>query len=586
MSEGSPDDWWVNWVRTRDIATVVERIRAIREGTLSDEDPAASARADPAGAMRLLGTFARHRATEHLLALWSEMEDAGGFAPLDATAVLTLAAMTRPVEEAATLAIEQWKTESGQDGTPLTDSIVHDVTAQRIVAEVAVFIAECRRREQADLVGKSLNAFAMTSSGRTDFDKALLYITLRAAGCSDEADELLRLTLLQVSAEASAQPVAGSADRVGLVAAMHHLSPSETIVEDWIERQMEVAQEEPTILALAASLLMGERDGDRELARHVGGTWEANRLIDLCVNLARRAQRRPGRLAVLGLSAQDSDYLARRAQERLTLVRGYAAARPDKDLVEVIRLWHKSGELTGTLKYLLADIVAGGPDSPAPRPIDFLDSLQQRLKRRRVPGPGRNELHIAAALQVSGRETGAEVAKLLGRVGRREQRRVAREVNRQLTAPLLNSENYIGREAAVERFVDYVDGLQSLPKAGALTFLALRALSDPGAGDHAPTGWVVADIAARVYAGVSANTGFDLLERCLENEQGLTDEDAADIVARVGLGAMHDDKHWYPLLSATVGRWADTSRRDGVVAALRHLHYGKEDADAIIRSVQ
>jgi len=588
MSESRPDDWWVDWVRTRDIPTIVERIRAIREGTLPDKGTRDSVEPDPVGAMRLLGTFARHRETEHLLELRPELEGVGGFAPLDATAVLTLAALTRPVEEAAKLAIEQWTMESQRSGTPsrLTDSIVHEVTAQRIVPEVAVFVAECRREGQADLVTKALNAFVVTSSGRTNFDKALLYIALRAADCADEAAELLRLTLLQAGAEAPAHPVAGSAARVGIVAALHHLSPAETIVEDWVERRIDVAKQERDTIALVASLLIGERGGDRELARRVGGTWEPHRLIGVCENLARRAQARPSRRAVLGLPAPDSDYLAGRAQARLILVRGYAAARPDTDLVEIIRLWHQSGELTGTLRDLLTDIVAGGADSTRPRPIEFLDSLQERLKHRgEVPGRCRRELHAAAAVRVSGRETGAEVAEFLGRVGRRELPRAAQAVNRQLSAPLLSSEIYIGREVAVEKFIDYVHGLQVLPRASTLTFWALRALSDPGAAGHPPTGWVVADIAARVYAEVRADAGFDLLERCLENEQWLSEEDAANIVARVRLGAMHDDKRWYPLLSATVGRWADTHRREGVVRALRRLSYDT-DADAIIHFVQ
>ena len=536
--------------------------------------------------MRLLGTFARHRDIEHLLELLPETEDTAGFAPLDATAVLNLAALTRPVEEAATLAIELWTMESGRRGTPprLTDSIVHDVTAQRIVPEVAVFIAECRRRGQADLASKAVVAFALTSSGRTNFDQAMLYVSLSAGGCPEEAAALLRLIAARAEAEA-AQPAAGPAGQVGIVAALHHLSPSETIVEDWVDGQMERADQEAATVALVASLLIAERDGDRELARHVGGSWEPHRLIDLCEDLSGRAHGHPGRrLAVLGSPAQDRDRIAGRAQACLALVRGHAAARSDKELVEIIRLWHKSGELTGTLRDLLADIVAGGADSPAPRPIEFLDSLQRRLKRRRVPGRCRAELRFAAAVQLDGRETGAEVATLLGRVGRRELRHAAQAINRQLTADLISSQPDIEREAQVEKFVDYVHGLQDLPRAAALTFLALRALSDPGAG-QAPSGWVVADIAARAYAGIRADIGFDLLERCLENEQWLSDKDAADIITRVRLGAMHDDKRWYPLLSATVGRWADARRRDGVVAALRRLPHGA-DADAIIRSVQ
>jgi hypothetical protein len=581
MSESSLDDWWVNWVRNRDIPTIVRRIQTIREGTLAGNDTAGSVQPDPDGAMRLLLTFARHRET--LLDLQSE-----GFAPLDATAVLSLAALTRPVKEAAKLAIEQWMVESQRSGIPslMTDSIVHDVTAQRIVPKVAEFIAECRREGQAALVTKALNAFVITSSGRTNFDKAQLYIALRAAGCTDEAHEILRLTLLQAGVEPPASSAAASAEQVGIVAALHHLSPAETIVEDWVDQRMIVGRQERDTIALVASLLIGERDRDKELARHVGGNWKPHQLIDLCKNLARRAQPRPGRRASPGPPVPAGDYLADRARQCLVLVRGYAAARTDSDLADIIRLWHQSSELEETLTDLLNDIVAGGPDSSRPRSVEFLDNLQETLKHRgEVPRRCCREIYAAAAVLVNGRDTGAQVAESLGRVSRGDLTRAAQAVNRQLTAPLLNTVTGSGCEAAVEKFVGYIDGLQALPRASTLTFWAIRTLSDPTAPARAPTGWVVADIAARVYAEASPDAGFDLLERCLENEQLLNEEDAANIVARVRLGAMHDDKRWCPLLSATVGRWADTRRRERVVRALRRASFDT-DADAIIHSSQ
>jgi hypothetical protein len=580
MSENNPGDWRVAWVRSRDIPTIVNRIQTIREGTVTDEGTGGSS-PDPEGAMQLLGAFARYRET--LLELQSE-----GFAPLDARAVLSLAALTRPVTEAAQLAIEQWSVESQRSGTPslLTDSIVHDVTAQRIVPEVAEFIAECRREGQTVLVTKALNAFAVMSSGRSNFDKAQLYISLRAAGCADEAQEVLRLALLQAGTEASAPSAAGSADRVGIVAALHHLSPAETIVEDWVDQRMIVGRQERDTIALVASLLIGERDGDMELARHVGDNWKPHQLIDLCKNLARRAQTRSSRRASPGPLVPAGDHLAGRARECLVLVRGYAATRADMDLPEIIRLWHQSSELEGTLTDLLTDIVAGGSDGSNPRSIEFLDVLQETLKHRgEVPGTCCRELNAAAAELVNGRDTGAQVAEFLGRVSRGDLTRAAQAVNRQLTAPLLNTETEDGREAAIEKFVGYIHGLQALPRASTLTFWALRTLSDPAAPARAPTGRVVADIADRMYTEASPDAGFDLLERCLENEQSLSEEDAANIVARVRLGAMHRDKRWYPLLGATVGRWADTRRRERVVRALRRESFDT-DADAIIHSFQ
>ena len=178
-----------DWVVTSDIPTVVNRIRAIREGQPGVLDP------QPAKAIQVLQTFALRRPIDDLLRL-AETEETEGFAPWDATAVLALAALTRPVKEAARLAIEHWTMES-RDATraPLTDSIVHDVTAQRTVQEVAVFIRVCRREGPPDLVSKALRAFVMMTSGRTSLDKALLYIALRDELCTEDAAELLWLTL-------------------------------------------------------------------------------------------------------------------------------------------------------------------------------------------------------------------------------------------------------------------------------------------------------------------------------------------------------------------------------------------------------
>src|ERR1700677_332541 len=541
-----------DWVVTSDIPTVVNRIRAIREGQPGVLDP------QPAKAIQLLQTFALRRPIDDLLRL-TKTEETEGFAPLDATAVLALAALTRPVKEAARLAIEHWMMES-RDATrpPLTDSIVHDVTAQRTVQEVAVFIRVCRREGPPDLVSKALRAFVMMASGRTSLDKALLYIALRDELCTEDAAELLWLTLTGASEERSAPAAAGFGSRVGVVGALRHLSPSEGIVEDWIDQVMEVAKREPGTVKLVADLLVGEPEDSRGLAEHVGRSWKPRRLIDLC------------------------EMLAKRSPACSELVRRYAAARPDKDsLAEIIELWHRSEVLAGTLKHLLADIVAGGDGSSSgPRPIDFLENLPQTLENDRAPRKCCKELRVSVAAQVRNR-TGKQVAFLLGQVGRAELRRAAQSVNEQITMRLLE------HEIDSEAFVDYHNGLQDLPEASSLTFWALHELSDPTASDHALEGTaaVIGDVAARLYEEGLADIGFDLLERCLENEQWLDAEDAVGIVGRGHRGAMPKDERWDSLLSATVGRWAESRRRDEVVAALRRESYDK-DAEAVIRSVQ
>jgi hypothetical protein len=321
---------------------------------------------------------------------------------------------------------------------------------------------------------------------------------------------------------------------------------------------MEVAKREAGTVELVADLLMNEPEDGRGLAEHVGRTWKPRRLIDLCGTLAKRSP------------------------ACSSLVRHYAAGRPDKDsLAEIIQLWHRSEVLTGTLKDLLADIVAqGAGGSSGPRSIDFLEDLHQTLENDRAPDRCRKELRVAVAAHVCDR-TGEQVAFLLGMVGRGELRRAAQAVNERLIIRLLEG------EMDVKAFVDYLSGLQMLAEASTLTFWALRELSDPTASDHALEGAapVVGDIAARLYEEGLAGTGFDLLERCLENEQWLDAEDAVGIVGRVHRGAMPEDERWDSLLGATVGRWAEARRREEVVAALRRESFDR-DAEAVIHSVQ
>jgi hypothetical protein len=125
----------------------------------------------PANTMATLRVFAQQRPLADLLQLWLAGDERDGFAPLDAVAILTLAAVDRSAAEAAELTVELRRAERSHSG--LTESIIHDVTAQRTVPGVAEFIAECKRRERADLVQESLTAFVKSAS-RVSLDKALL----------------------------------------------------------------------------------------------------------------------------------------------------------------------------------------------------------------------------------------------------------------------------------------------------------------------------------------------------------------------------------------------------------------------------
>ncbi|HWG25904.1 hypothetical protein [Actinospica sp.] len=554
------------WVRREgnSISDVFARVRFIRAGSAPN----------PAEAIRILQALALLRRTDDLLELEPEPDQAGSenLDRLDALAVLAFAALTRPVAEAAQLAIGRWRKEKPNPEDPdpkparLTDGIVHDVIAQRTVPEVAVFITVCRAAEGADrapdasLVHKALTAFAGPSSGRTSLDKAMLYIGLNDGGDPDAAAFLLENALQQAAANAPLRDNPAAVERDGIVRALNHVSPSERIVESWIDRRLLVRRDEPAVLQLAASLLVGEPTGAESLAAHAGRNWSERLLCQLC------------------------EILVRRSERCFASVRRHAASRgSDESLHKIILTWQKSVTLNPSLPRLLADVVADGANgATGPRDIAFLRNLHEILDDPDVPRECRTRLRVAMAEHVKGR-TGTEVAQLLGEVDGPDLRRTAQVVNERLSA-LLHEGEIEGAD-----FAEYLKGLQEVGRAPSLTFWAVRERADPKQGD-APSAQtaaaVLGDIAAQMYAAGQPAIAIDLLERSLENEQAVTPAYATAIVRRVRQDpALPADERWKALLGATVGRWADERSRDDVVDALR-AHGFDTEGDAVVNSVQ
>jgi len=541
--------------RQTPIPKFAERIKEIRIG--DPQHPPA-----PANTMATLRIFAQERDVGELLQLWPASEETGGFAPLDAAAILTLAAVDRTPATAAELAVGLRSAEQG--GSGLTESIIHELTAQRTVPDLAEFIAECKRCGQPDLVEETLTAFVRSAS-RASLDKALLYFELLRFQCDDEAKTLLFQTLSDEGARPSAadlaahqRPLAGVVGQVGIVGALRHLSPSQPIVEEWIDERMAVSVNWKKTAELVANLLGNEPNGDRLLAEHVATApkWLPSPLIRLCEVLAGPAHR---------------------ASPGLRLVRGYAATRDWSSLDGIIGLWYRSPELSGSFPELISEIVTDGARGPRRRPISFFDNLAAALDLPGVPSKCRSELLVAAAAYLADRP-GEDIAELLGRVDRADRRRAAQRINAQFTRGLAAGEVETGR------YIDYLNGLKSLPDYPTLIFWAVRELTDPttanrreltGPADPTTatppklTGQQIGNIAVRIYDDDDLkDTGFDLLERYLENEQAVTKADATDIVMQVHpsteIPGMWQDPRWDALLGATIGRWADTDHRDEV----------------------
>lgn len=548
-----PDDW----IWRRPLPDVVRRMQARRTGS----------RPRPASAMRILETFAERRSIDDLLQLEPVNGNSGHFDPLDAAAILALAALKRDVRDAAQLTVRRWEIECAAASadpsppTPLTDSIIHDVTAQRTVKDVADFVLACCGDGRQALIDKIIGAFAGRDSGRSNFDKALLYLALKDRDRPGEASALLSRIVKQAAAPGR-DPLP---ERQGIVAAFAHLSPQDPIVGRLLETWASSISTEDDAIRTAADLLIEDPAGAEPLARRIGREWKPVHLVKICEILSKE---------------QESLYQR---------VRGYAAERPDTDaLYEIIREWHLSAVLSGELMELLAGIVSPGP-ADRPRAISFLTELRETLDRRNVHAECGVMLQIAVALHVYGR-TGAEVAELLGRVrGRGDKRRAAREVNRRLAQGL-----FAGVIDA-DTVLDYFTGLQRLPAARALIYSAVRELAEP-APDVAPRTMAaaVAEVAVRLYrTGTLDVQAFDLLERFLENEQFVGATAVVEVSRHVadtahGTGPadvtsrrMGEDPRWEALLSSTVGRWAEVRRREAAVSMLYDAGL-PEDGNAII----
>lgn len=549
---GDAEAWGIGyeWVTTCSVQTFKRRVKAIREGMESVSEPR------PATAIRALYAFALNRSVDELIASAREFDNR------DAITLLATAALSRNILQAAELAIKQWDAdeEGGEHRLRLTHGVIHDIACQRTVLDVAVFIRECRKAGKQRMVDRTVQVFTAPGSGRTNLDKALLYIALRDEGCVREAAELLRQALFAITDNGSMEDT----DTVprefrDLAGALHELSPSERILEEWIDAQLLLEDHVHDTRRIITQLIATGTDRRDTLMEHVGRRRSRYDIVEICGQLAKES-----------------------LTEKCVEIRGHAAARDNlEDLAEIVRVWHESETLTRTTKDLLADIVAGG-DGGRPRSPRELDRLDTVLGNVNASQECRRLLRVAAAVHTDGR-TGADLVALLGRVeGTRDRNRAAQTIAQRLAVHILE------QGAGADLFVEYVKGLRGAGRGDAV-YLACKELADPSGTVRTPagSGEVIAEIAARLYDEpdpVLHRYGWDLLERCLENEQRVTPEDVAVVVARLCASQLPGEERHF-LLRATVGRWSDAHRRE---AAVEVLHDGGFDDEArqVIRSLR
>ncbi|WP_369368629.1 hypothetical protein AB5L52_43955 [Streptomyces sp. CG4] len=555
--DGATEPWrfGYEWVTKCSVADFRERMQAMREG----EQPVTetSERPRPANAIRALHAFAMLSTIDRLI------ECAVSFDYRDAVNMVATAALSRNIIHAAELAIRQWDAERANEGRypRLTDGVIHDIACQRTVLDVAVFVRECRDAGKRELVDRTLRVFTTPSSGRTNLDKALLYIALRDERCGEEAAELLRLTLVAITEHVHVPLLASYTvprEFQDLAGALHQLSPSERILEEWVDAQLRIPDHVPETRRIVAHLIATRTDSPDTLVEHVGKRLSQHDIAEICGQLARQG-----------------------AVEKCVLIREYAASRDNVEhLAEIVITWHRSEALTRTTKDLLADIVArgtaraAGPRSPVE--LDYLDTV---LGNFNAQPECRRLLRIAAAAHTDSR-SGTELADLLVRIERpRDRNRVAQTIAQKLAARVLEQ----GADAGL--FVEYVRGLRGHGRAEAVD-LACKELADPShsVGVRRGSGAVIAEIAACLYGAELPRDGWDLLERCLENEQRVTPQGVALVVDRLRTSTMEEEDRYF-LLRATVGRWSDTNRREEAVEELRGRGFEAE-ATEVIRSLR
>ncbi|MFF2936282.1 hypothetical protein [Streptomyces mirabilis] len=552
--DGEAWSFGYEWVTTCTVEAFVKRMQALREGERGTEG---GEKPRPATAIRALHAFALKRPIDQLI------ESARCFDYRDAVNVLATAALCRNIRQAADLAIRQWdaERESGDDDRPrLTDGVIHDIACQRTVTDVAVFVRVCRRAGKRDLVERTMNAFTEPGSGRTNLDKALLYIALRDEKCAEEAAEFLRQALVAIADEGLPRTSETVPKEFhDLAGALHHLSPAERILEEWVDAQLQLDDRVHETRRIIAQLIATRTDTHDTLVEHVGKWRTRHDIAEICGQLIRPPY-----------------------SEKCAKIRKHAAARDTmEDLAEIVRIWYESDALTRTTRDLLADIVARGTAAHAgPRSPRELDRLDTALSNVNAPPECRRLLRIAAAVHTDGR-SGADLVALLGKIERpRDRNRAAQTIAQRLAAHVLEH----GDEA--DLFVEYVQGLRTAGRADAV-YLACKELADPADPMRPPagSGAVIADIAAGLYDAGFGRDGWDLLERCLENEQRVTPEEVALIVERLrGASTLQEeDRHF--LLRATVGRWSDVRRREEAVTVLTGKGY-EEEAREVIRSLR
>ncbi|WP_194918448.1 hypothetical protein [Catenulispora rubra] len=495
---------------------------------------------NPARALRLL----------HLIGVWRPVdrliEDAEKFDGRDAAQILGVAALHRSIPDTAAILLAKWP-------EPLAVEVARTFARQRLtidVAEIIVFLKTryADRDEAAEIVETMLNEIAWGGAmpgggGRTIRDVELIHVHLVAGRRTHEAQQLLTRVLSRTWERGFAYALAME---------FNHDAPQRNVLGDWARDTVKTRKPDTLAIAVMRDLIhgCGPLDGiqARRLIADVGGTWPAEPLARLCVDLLKC----------------DCD-------DRVAAVYRSAARRSELfEVALVIKECWASSALGGVREELLRAAVVGSSPHSVPLTVDQVNELAKLVSELDTP-EAPNQIRILARLDGC---RGADLADLLeARTGKRR-RAAGLDLARRLA------------EAAKAGTVDatavagYISSLRgrSWSEARQAADDAVDELT--GIAHSSPD--VVADVAVNLFReDRTRKDAEDLLNRYLLNPGVLSATDLVTLVGRVR-GTELGRRALVDALRETVRRWPPSRRREAV-DRLRKAGFGHE-ADQISRS--
>ena len=539
----------------RSIPDVLDLISDLRREPVADSSLAQEALANSDAALRLLEGIAVLREVADVAEAASRLDADGSASDTDALALAETAALAMPPHQAAALVIDLIA--AGRIG--LGQEIASQVARHRMSREISLFVDALLSSGQAGQGRLAMDTLHIAGEQRSMRTVARIFLSLRALRRETVADRLLDWIF---------PPAHTVPELQELATVLSELSPHEAVLPSRIFALSHARLTVGQIAELARALHDSKTSNtakpfiqDTAKAREIAEIIDLYRMLrhdglpelaTLVVTTA-AAERKPGDVVALAVT------LAREQPDDGILLRQRAAARCDlRDLVDLFPRWHHH------LKKQFADFVRA---VAAAHPIDFIHRIADDLTDT-GQADWAQQLRVAA-IQHPGGRTGAELARLLWRIG---EPRVARAEARRLTewlAARFGQAAGAGVGETCDLLVEYVREQDALDCASLVRTLWEALLTST----HDPDRLVT--LTEALWRDGGHRYAADLLHQWLEQQELVGPAELSVVVGR--LRVFLPDTSLEELLAQTVHRWAPATRASAV-ARLAEDGFGNEAA--------